>query len=332
MSKHYDHIMSFALEHPWALMAEMRSVIAGILADRIAGVAAERSQIEAALVNRKNLPQPKVGSVAVIPVYGVIAPRMNLMSEMSGGMTYEGLAGNLRAAVADPAVKTIVLDVNSPGGSVAGNAEFAAEVMKARTKKPIIAQAQFTMGSAAYHIGAAATEIVAAPSARVGSIGTYWMHDDLSEALKQRGINRTFVSAGEGKVDGNETGPLTAATRARMQASADEAYGQFVANVVKGRGAGMTAARVKNDWQAHVYGPAEALSLGMIDSIATLDQTIARLLTASPDAADQRAALDFLSTTAATLQEPSPATSQEPSTSDAQWQTAVEAALLALDF
>jgi signal peptide peptidase SppA len=212
---------------------------------------------------------------------------------MSGGTTYEKLSSQVRQAVSDPAIRTIVLDVDSPGGSVAGNSEFAAEIMRARTKKPIVAVAQYTMGSAAYQLSSAATEIVAAPSARVGAIGTYTMHDDLSKALADLGVKRTYISAGEGKVDGNPAEPLSDAARQRIQASVDEAYGHFVSTVVKGRGAGMTADRVKHEWKAHVYGASEALSLGMIDVIGTLDDTLARLLSASPDPADKRAALDL---------------------------------------
>lgn len=323
MNGRYEHVLSFAIAHPWNLMPDMLSVIAGVLARRMAGVDVDRAEIEAALVNRKNLPQPKAGSVAIIPVYGVIAPRMNLLSEMSGGTTFQRLTGQLREAMADKTIRNIVLDVDSPGGSVAGNAEFAAEVMRARTKKPIVAVAQYTMGSAAYHLAAAATEIVAAPSARVGSIGTFSIHNDLSEALKQLGIKRTFISAGDGKVDGNESAPLSPDAQARMQAAVDEAYGVFVSNVVRGRGQGMTADRVRKDWKAHVYGSTEALALGMVDKIGTLDETVTRLLAGSPDAEDQAAAASFAFTssfvsatgeTASTIdtpQEPARATGQD---------------------
>jgi signal peptide peptidase SppA len=328
-ARRYAHVLGFALEHPWAIDPDMLSLIAGALARHMAGVDSS-PEIASALVNRKNLPQPRAGSVAIIPVYGVIAPRMNLMSDMSGGTTFEQLTSQLRAAVADKTVKTIVFDVNSPGGSVAGSPEFAAEVMKARTKKPIIAQGQFTIGSAAYQLAAACTEIVASQSARVGGIGVYGIHNDLSKALEQLGVKRTFISAGDGKVDGNETGPLSGDALARMQASVDAAYSTFVSTVVKGRGQGMTADRVRNEWKAHVYDAPEALALGLIDSIATLDETIARILSTSPDAADQRAALDFSASPTATIQEPSPATVQERE-ADAHWQNGIDAGLLELD-
>lgn len=307
--RNLSHVISMVLDHPWAIDPGMLPVLAEIIARHVAGLDSS-AQVQAALVNRSNLPQPRAGSVAIIPVYGVLAPRMNMMSDMSGGTSFEALTSQLRAAVADKSIKTVVLDINSPGGSVAGNPEFAAEVMRARTKKPIIAQAQYTMGSAAYHLGAAATEIVAAPSARVGSIGVYAMHNDLSAALEKVGVKRRYISAGEGKVDGNEAGPMSAEAEARMQATVDDAYAQFVANVVKGRGAGMTADRVRKDWKAHTYGAAEALSIGMIDRIGTLDETIARILQASPDVGDQRAALAFTSVHD-TAQEPAVATAQD---------------------
>lgn len=334
MKGRYDHVLAFAVSHPWNVLPEMLTVIAGILAHRIAGVELDQATIEAALVNRKNLPQPRVGSVAVIPVYGVLAPRMNLLSEMSGGTTYQKLSGQIREAVADKAIRTIVLDVDSPGGSVAGNAELASEILRARTKKPIVAQAQFLMGSSAYQLGAAATEIVAAPSAHVGGIGTYTIHNDLSEALKQLGVKRTFISAGEGKVDGNETGPPSETYMERATTLVNDAFNQFVVNVVRGRGQGMTAERVTKDWKAYVYGADEAKSLGMIDSVATLDQTLARLLTApDADAADRQAAELLSNPIAATAQEPPPtaaATAQERQ-SDLAWQRDVERTLLNLE-
>lgn len=310
MTGRYAHVLGFALDHPWAITRSMLQVIAGILAQRIAGQDVDHAEIEAALVNRKNLPQPRAGSVAIIPVYGVIAPRMNMLSEMSGGTTFEKLTGQVREGMGNKAVKTLVLDIDSPGGNVAGATEFARELLKARARKPVIAQIQYTGASAGYWLASCCTEIVAAPSARVGSVGVYASHDDISEALANLGVKRTYVSAGEGKVDGNEAEPLSAAARARLDAMVEEAYGQFVGDVVKGRGAGMTAEKVRKEWKGHVYGTAEALSLGMIDRIATLDETLARVLSASPDAEDQRAALDF-SSTDDTAQEPVTVTAQD---------------------
>jgi signal peptide peptidase SppA len=286
----HSHILSFAVDHPWAITRPMLTVVANIIGRHVAGEKLTVEEIQAALVDRKNLPQPTAGgAVAVIPIYGVIAPRMNLLSDFSGGTTFETLTGQLRDALANKAIKTIVLDINSPGGSVAGATEFAREVMAARTKKPIVAQIQYTGASAAYWIAAACTEISAAPSSLVGSVGVYTAHEDISAALAQLGVKRTYISAGTGKVDGNETEPLTPSALDRMTTMIDEAYGRFVGDVVRGRGKGLTPDTVRNGWEAHIYGAAEALRLGMIDSIGTLDDTLARVMT--PASADGRAAL-----------------------------------------
>lgn len=296
MTGRYDHVLSFALEHPWNVERPMLRVIAGILARRMAGQGADDAAIAAALVDRKNLPQPRAGSIAIIPVYGVIAPRMNMFSEFSGGTTFESLSRSLAKAMANADVKTILLDIDSPGGSVAGNAEFAAEVMKARASKPVIAQIQYTGASAAYMVAAACTEIVAAPSARVGSIGTYAILEDLSAMLEQLGVKETFIFAGEGKDDNNMAAAPSAAQIARVQKAVDLAYNSFVTSVVQGRGKGMTPERVRGEWKAFVYGAEEARSLGMIDTVATLNETLTRVLSAG-DATDQRAARSLRSST-----------------------------------
>lgn len=310
MPRNYDHVLSFALDHPWAITRPMLSVVAGIIARKVAGRELAAGDLEAALVNRKNLPQPTNGSIAIIPVYGVLAPRLNMMTEMSGGTTFEKLTAQVNECVANKAIKTIVLDVDSPGGNVAGATEFAKVLLKARTKKPIIGQVQFTGASAAYWALACCTAIHAAPSAVVGSIGVYTSHDDLSEALKMEGIKRTYLSAGDGKVDGNEAEPLSDEAAGRIKALIDDAYGLMVNDIVKGRGQGMTPERVRNEWKAYLYPARDAMSLGLVDKIATLDETLAGILSSSADPADQVAARAF-APALDTPQEPSSATGQD---------------------
>src|SRR4029077_4658147 len=202
----------------------------------------------------------------------------NALTSMSGGTSFGLLGEQLAAAVADPKVSTIVLDVDSPGGSVAGAPEFAAQLRAARTKKPIIAQAQFKMGSAAYWLAAPATKIHAAPSALVGSIGIYRIHEDMSKALATEGVTRTYISAGKHKVDGNEVTPLTDERLAGLRAPIAAASAPFIGDIAKGRGVPIASVR-------HGYGEGktvtadEALALGMIDAIPTLDETVARAMT-----------------------------------------------------
>jgi len=298
----YAHIVSFVIEHPWAITRPMLRTIAGIIGRRAAGKQATSEEIEAALVNRKALPQPTGGGIAIIPVYGVLVPRANVMSDMSGATSFDILTAQLREAMGTASVTTIVLDVDSPGGNAAGATEFAREVLKARTKKSIIAVANYTMASAAYWVAACATEIVASPSASVGSIGVYAIHEDLTEALKMEGIKETVVAAGKYKTEAVEGIPLSPEAEAFLQHRVDETYAQFVGDVSRGRG--VPIADVRNGYgEGRTLSAQEALGLGMVDKVATLDETLARLMNApakSGQAAQLRPAAD-------TIQEPPPA-------------------------
>jgi signal peptide peptidase SppA len=319
----YEHVLGFALEHPWALTKPMLAIVANVLARHLAGVDGDPGEL-AALVNRKNLPQPTRGGVAIIPVYGVIAPRMNLLSEMSGGTTFDVLTSQLQEAVANDGVKTIVFDVDSPGGNVAGATEFAAEVLKARAVKPVIAQANFLMASAAYWPMACATQVVAAPSAMIGSVGVYGIHDDVTAALDQMGIKREVISAGRYKAEGVGGGPLSEEARAHIKGVIDSVYDRMVADICAGRG--VKAGDVRNGYgEGRAVTADAALALGMVDRIGTMADTLARLLP-NGTAKSSRSALAGVTD----QEQPMAATSQERQ-ADVQWQVAIESALLSLD-
>lgn len=216
------------------------------------------------------------GSVAVLPVLGTIAHRANVLTDISGGTSTEQLARDFDALVASPDVEAIVLDVESPGGQVAGVPELAEKVFKARGTKPIIAVANSMMASAAYYIASAADEVVATPSALVGSIGVVMLHFDESEAMKSLGVTPTLISAGKHKTSGNPYEPLTDETRELLQEMVDESYDQFVASVAKHR------ATTKRDVKARygegfVLTAAPAKADGLVDRIETIEDTVRRL-------------------------------------------------------
>lgn len=274
----YAHVLSFCLDHPWAITRPMLETIASVLARRVAGRELSAEDMQSAIANRRNLPQPTGGggAVAIIPVHGVLFPRANMMTEMSGATSYDALTAMIREAAKTESVTNIVLDIDSPGGSVAGCTELAAEILKARKRKPITAVANYTMASAAYWLGACATEIVAAPSARVGSVGVFAIHDDLSKALEAEGINRTYITAGKHKADDNETQPLEGEAAARWQRMVNDALALFHGDVAKGRGVSIEDVRTKFG-EGAVMTAEDARAAGMVDRIGTLDETVRRL-------------------------------------------------------
>lgn len=279
--RRYDLVLATVLDEPWAITPTMMRIVADVLCRHVAGDDPDEAAIhearELALARQeRQVAAPEGSGVAVLPMHGVITPRMNLMSDVSGGTTFESLTSDLLSAAENPRVKAIVLDIDSPGGSVAGATEFASVVRKVRTQKPVVAQASHGMNSAAYWTGSNATEIVASPSASVGGIGVFAAHDDLSKAYEKRGLKRNFVSAGKYKLEGNDTTALDDDARAAMQGKVDHYYSVFVNDVALGRGVDVSKVRSGFGEGRSLTAP-EALAAGMVDRIATLSETVARL-------------------------------------------------------
>jgi signal peptide peptidase SppA len=228
-----------------------------------------------------------VGRVAVVPVMGVLAQRMNLMSAMSGGTSTESLGATIDNLVADRGVRSILLNIDSPGGSVFGIPELADKMLRAREDKKIVAVANATAASAAYWLASQASELVVTPSGRVGSIGVIAAHTDESKAEEMAGVKTTYITAGEFKGEGYK--PLTDESQAALQREVNAYYGMFTAAVAKGRG--VTAHRVEQDYgKGRTVLARDALAAGMVDRVATLEATLRRMAGDEAAASSARAA------------------------------------------
>jgi signal peptide peptidase SppA len=278
MDLKYGHILNAIMEQPLLMRPEKVQAIGELLRIRVASdTRFDASEIEARLgaapVRKSNR---RAGAIAVMPLYGVIGQRMNLVMQASGGTSTQMFAAAFREAVADDDIRAIVLDVDSPGGSVYGVEELAAEIYKARGRKPIQAVVNSEMASAAYWIGSAADRIDITPSGMAGSIGVVTMHEDWSENLQGEGIKVTLVATPERKVEGNPYEPLGSEARDRMESVAGQYYSAFVKAVAKNRKT--TEATVRANYgQGRMLTAKEALAAGMVDGIATLEAVLARL-------------------------------------------------------
>jgi signal peptide peptidase SppA len=226
---------------------------------------------------------PRADDVAIISLTGLIVPDPFLVWLLDGTHP-DDLARQFRAAGADSAVKAIVLLTNSPGGSVELIAETAAEIRHVAAVKPTVAIARTMMCSAAYWLAAQCGEILATPSAEIGSLGVYGMHVDVSRRNEQLGVAPTYIYAGKYKVEDNSDSPLGAEARASLQQRVDETHALFLKDVARGRGE--TVAKVRSGYgEGRSFGAAEAVKRGMADRIGTLDQALVRLSTTSGRAA-----------------------------------------------
>jgi signal peptide peptidase SppA len=219
-----------------------------------------------------------VGGIQVLPLHGLISQRGDLLEAIFGGgsASTDAFSRALRGALADDAVGGVLIDVDSPGGSVYGVGELAAEIYAARAVRPVFAVANSLAGSAAYWIASSASQMFASPGAEVGSVGCYALHTDLSVALEREGIKTTLISAGKFKTEGASTSPLGAEAKGAIQDRIDQYYGAFTRSVARGRGVSVDAVR-NGMGQGRIVGAGKAVSENMIDGVATFDQVVAKL-------------------------------------------------------
>ena len=214
--------------------------------------------------------------VAILPIVGSLVNRGAWIGAHSGLVSYEGIAAQLREAEADPDVRAIVLDIDSPGGEATGMFATANLVRAVNEVKPVLAFVNDVAASAAYGIASAAREIIVSPTSMVGSIGVVLTHLDRSGELEDRGVKPTLIHAGAHKVDGHPFGPLSDAVRADLQAEVFKIYDQFVGLVAEGR-AGRINAEAIRATEARTYLGADAIAQGLADRMASLDEVIATL-------------------------------------------------------
>ncbi|HVS85651.1 MAG TPA: S49 family peptidase [Gaiellaceae bacterium] len=298
----YRHVIQAVAERPWAMHPDTLAVIVDLLRYRSAGHRLTRAEVDERIASGQErfaaargraTKTGAGGAVAVLPLFGVIAPRAAAFQSVSSpnGTGVDAFTQMFRQALADPSVGSILIEVDSPGGQVGGIPELAAEIRGSRGDKPIVAIANFRAASAAYWIASQADELVLPPSGEVGSVGVYAAHEDLSGKLEQDGVKMTLVSAGKYKVEGNPFEPLSEEARAAIQADVDAFYAMFVSDVAKGRGVSVEDVRT-GFGEGRMVMAAQAVKAGMADRVATFDETVARLARGEAPAAKPRALAD----------------------------------------
>ena len=211
--------------------------------------------------------------VAVIPISGPLSKRMSFFTWLLGGRTFAQIAAMIDEALQDPDVEAIVLDVDSPGGTVSGTDALAEAIAAANAQKPVVAYANGCMCSAAYWIASAAGMIVAERTAMVGSIGVIMVHADYSRADDRAGVKFTVLTAGKYKAVGNDFNPLSDEDRAVLQCELDKIYGIFIDAVAAQRATDPD--RVRTDMaDGRVFIGDDALSAGLVDGIGNLQSAI----------------------------------------------------------
>lgn len=268
------------LSAPWAIQPDKLLEIQAIYATHLRGEKIDIAGVEARLgkpLANEQKPYQIQNGVAIIPMEGVLAKRMNLFSQISGGASMQVLAQDIQSAMDDPLVSSIVLLIDSPGGTVDGTQTLSALVREAAARKPVVAFADGLMASAAYWIGSAADAIVISSStAMVGSIGVVATHRDVSAAEAMDGVKTTEIAAGKYKRIASQYAPLSEEGQATIQAQVDQLYTIFVDAVATHRG--VTTDYVLQEMaDGRVFLGQDALDRGLVDGIDSLQNLITRM-------------------------------------------------------
>lgn len=263
--KNYLHLHNLVFNQPHMCTPDYAETVLAVLTEKL-NLEEGAFQINGEAKEAK--PEGLENGVQTISILGSMVHRGGNLDALSGVASYEAIQNKLQAALDNPEVKSILLDIDSSGGSVAGAFDLRDFILEAKEQKPIYALARDTMASAAYLIGSAATKVYATQTAQVGSIGVVAMHVDQSERNKQEGIKPTFIHAGDMKVAGNPHEPLEGESLSYLQESVQDSYEMFVEAVAEARGLDPQAIR---DTQARVYKGRKAKSLGLVDGVRKIE-------------------------------------------------------------
>lgn len=285
MPHEIERILGAVSSGIWAIEPSKAVEIVNFLALRASGKNTSwDAEAVAPVCAAEPMPDRRGGTVHVLNLRGSIIPRGNMMSRMSGGSSMQQFQKAFLEAANDSNASALIIDVDSPGGMVDLVPETAAIIRNARrADRPIIAVANTMAASAAYWLASQADEIVVTPSGMVGSIGVLTDRRNMRKALIEAGIDLTLFSSGPRKAEGHPFGePLDEGAKSAIQAETDEVYAMFVSDVSKGRGVPVAQVRADPETsEAHfgggrAYHARRALKLGMVDRIATFEETLAR--------------------------------------------------------
>ena len=277
----YAALLAYGAANLWAVEPAYGEFWIALLESRIGG----RPDPEMAGFNAREISNTRAGEirradggVAVMPVMGPISQRLSGMDAMcGGGFATSEASGKLASLVDDPGVKAILMQYDSPGGTVAGVQEFAQQIADSRGSKPIVSQVDAMACSAAYWLAAAGDEVVITPSGSAGSIGVYTVHTDQSAKNETDGVKHTIIRNTQSpfKAEAPSTAPLSADARDFTQQRVDETAGDFIKALSTYRGVSQQTVRDKFG-KGRTFGAQESVSRGLADRVGTMQDTLAR--------------------------------------------------------
>lgn len=210
--------------------------------------------------------------ILLVDVSGVISGEEEGLGGEPG--LVERIKEELTKASKDDRIKAIILRIDSPGGTVTASDIIYNEIMRYKEKNgvKVIASIMDLGASGAYYIAQSADRIVAHPTSVVGSIGVIMIKVDIGGLLEKIGVDAKPIKSGDKKDMGSPFRPLTPEEQEIFQSIIDDMYERFLSVIVKGRGVELE--RLKKIADGRIYTAGQAKSMGLIDGIGYLEDTI----------------------------------------------------------
>lgn len=207
------------------------------------------------------------GDTAYVPLHGTIVNRAGIVARASGAVSPQSVQERLRGAAQDEDVERIVLDIDSPGGTVSGTVPTANTVEEVAGEKEVVAVADNTVASAAYWIGSKADKLVVGESAQVGSIGVIAVHRDKTGKLEEEGIESTIVRVQGDKALGHPEEKFSEEAREVWEERLNGYYELFSKAVADSMGIPETKVR---EIGSRSYIGRDSVEAGLADEIGSL--------------------------------------------------------------
>ncbi|MEX0396555.1 S49 family peptidase [Providencia rettgeri] len=274
------HLAQKLFNTPLAIHPQKAEVIVSSLTERLGITQIRSSMMEDdeeyfSRKARKDSGYDVLEGIAVIPVYGTLVQKLGTLRPYSGMTGYDGIRRVFLTAMNDPEVKGICLDIDSPGGEVAGCFDLVDLIYAERGKKPVYAILSENAYSAAYAIASAADKIYVPRTGGVGSVGVIVIHCDWSQHIKDDGLKVSIITYGNRKAESNPYVALSDEAKAAIQHDVDEMGRLFVSTVSRNRGLSETVVR---NTQAACYLAAEGVQMGLADVVASPDVAFQELM------------------------------------------------------
>nr|WP_253308922.1 S49 family peptidase [Rickettsia endosymbiont of Ceutorhynchus assimilis] len=221
--------------------------------------------------NIKHTAENNVEKIAIIPIHGILTKKPGAFDDMLGMTSYEQIEEQIKQALANSSIETILLDIDSPGGEVNGLFDLSDFIYEARALKKIVAIANDDAYSAAYAIASSAEKVLVTRTSGVGSIGVIASHIDQSGFDEKQGIKYTTVFAGSRKNDLNPHEPITSESLESLQEEVDRLYEMFVQLIARNRN--LSTEKIKST-EAGLYFGEKAIEIGLADGITTFSEFI----------------------------------------------------------